>query len=634
MTPQEELAALRRLAELEARNSGTPAGQKPAPTSWAAARNRSEQEPANLYNPTNGQSFLDNALQGTGSGLTSVIRAVGGGRLAAAMGLPATAADAAQSDAPLMATTGGTVGRVVGQAAPAALAIPFTPAALGAAAGPVGQFLGRAAPQVLAGAGTGALMTEGGAGDRLAGGALGGVGGGVGALIPPVARTGFNALRALIEPTTTAGRNRIAGRAVEKFATNPAGVAAATGAPTPTGALLTTAEAAVDPGLMSLQRVIATLDPQAEARIANRLSANNAARTQTLEDLAGYGPAPAGKGGKTAREAAELERRALSDPLYALARAKGFDKSERALHDLPEVFKRFDSRLTGEARTAAQNLGETFMDEGIPSIGQAQLMAQALNDRIAERMGKGLSVEPLQALKREYDKVIEAYSPEMRIGNQVYAATSKPINQMDVAQRLLDTTRSAQRDLTPTGPNGQLGLGERRMLAGKYAQAMNNEEQLVRLAAGKGGATLADVLDPAQLSKVRSVGDELNTLAALAQDRVAAGSQTAKMLAGQNLIKSLAGPLGIPESWLDTTIGNALMKGPNMVYGALGVNNRVNERVADVLLDPLEARAAVAAARLRDNRTPSRTKTQLDRLTARTRPAAIGSAAGAYASEE
>jgi hypothetical protein len=139
------------------------------------------------YNPTNDMGTSDRVFASMGGGAASVLRAVGGGSLAAKLGLPSTKEEADALDAPLNATTAGKVGRVAGQAltvAPAA----FIPGA---------NTYGGAA---LLGAGLGGATTEGDISDRAKGAAFGAAGGvvgqGVGNLIGAGASRLVNAARA------------------------------------------------------------------------------------------------------------------------------------------------------------------------------------------------------------------------------------------------------------------------------------------------------------------------------------------------------------------------------------------------------------------------------------------------------
>jgi hypothetical protein len=116
---------------------------------------------AKTLNPTEGQSFLENARQGIGMGMAKVGRAVG-----QAVGLvdQAEIDEANRLDAPLAATGGGKFGNVVGQGAIAAPAM-LLPGA--------NTYVGAA----LIGSGVGGLTTEGGLVDRAKGAAGGAIGG-------------------------------------------------------------------------------------------------------------------------------------------------------------------------------------------------------------------------------------------------------------------------------------------------------------------------------------------------------------------------------------------------------------------------------------------------------------------------
>ena len=168
MSDRDELAMLRRLAELEAKERGESAAQfmrgiEPQLAQTArtnAERQRLGDEVAADLGPAG--RFAASA----GAGMASVARALGGGRLVGAMGLPATKDEAEAIDAPLNRTTAGTLGRVVGMAAPAAIAVPFTPATIPAA--------------TVAGGVMGGAMTEGDLADRGMGALFGAMGGGGG----------------------------------------------------------------------------------------------------------------------------------------------------------------------------------------------------------------------------------------------------------------------------------------------------------------------------------------------------------------------------------------------------------------------------------------------------------------------
>src|SRR5690349_6245480 len=73
--------------------------QAKAAPAWSPAQEAAFRE---SVNPAGSQGFGENLLQGTGRGMASVLRAVGGGKLAEKMGLPGTKAESERLDAPLL----------------------------------------------------------------------------------------------------------------------------------------------------------------------------------------------------------------------------------------------------------------------------------------------------------------------------------------------------------------------------------------------------------------------------------------------------------------------------------------------------------------------------------------------------
>lgn len=558
------------------------------------------------YDPTVGMSTGDRLLSGIGSGMTSALRAVGGGRIADAMGLPATREEAQQLDAPLSATTAGNVGQIIGTAAPAALAIPFTPATLAGAAA--------------AGGLTGAALTEGGAGDRLQGGGMGALGGFLGQAAPAVVQTGVGALKGLAEPFVKGGRERIAGRTLQRFATNPLDDAALAAASRPsiTGAQPTLAEAARDPGLATLERAIGQMDPQAAASLAARGQANNAARVGVLQDLAG---------GATRRAAAEGTREAAARPLYEAADA--------AVVQLDPAFSSFMQRpafaqAVKQAEQLAKNegLSDLFFrganGQPVAITGQgAHYIKKALDDA----MDRGSASYMGDAAARATGKTQQAFLgwldksvPEYAAAKQTFAELSTPINRMDVGQRLLDRTTAATRDMG----------GNPRLQANAFSRALNDEEALIRQATGqaRGPSALADLLTPDQLGRVGAVRNELETLANLSAAANGPGSQTAKALASQNLMRQIAGPLGLPETFAESVVGQTLAR--PLQFGMQAAEPRIQEAVARGLLDPAEGARLIALARKADARSAPNPLLQ---FVQRSVPAAIGGSAAYGASQ-
>lgn len=598
MSERDELTALRRLAALEAKAAG-------------AAKSREAPPIAGGIDPTEGQSFGENTMQGIGAGMTSVLRAVGGGKLAAMMGLPATQEEAARLDAPLDATAGGKIGRVVGTAAPAALAIPFTAATVPAA--------------LASGAITGALMTEGDAGDRAMGAALGGAGGALGQAAVPAYRAARGLVSGIVEPFTQAGSGRIAGRAIDRFATNRNALQSLSGGPTETGALPTLAEATRDPGLATLQRAISTLDPEAAAVLAARREANNAARIDSLGVLTGQPSAPvSGVGalnriaaGQPTREAAEALRSAAARKSYGAAFEAGIDQ-EAADAIAPQIASLMARPSVRAGMARARNLAA---EEGINidnaggSVQGLHYLKTALDDMAGRLRDQPTKLRLVQQTSADLASTLEEISPLYQQARREYQFNSVPVNRAAVGERLMERAQGAIRDFS----------GNRKLQANAFARALNDEDQLLRQSGVKGGATsLDDLLTATQSSRVRAVRNELETLANLDSAANGPGSQTAKMLASQNLLRQVAGPLGLPEGFIESVLSQTLMR--PVQFGYQAAEPRIVANIGRALLDPAEAARLTQGARTYDR--VAITPNQLQALVQRLLPTAgVGGAA-------
>lgn len=589
----------------EGPDGATPADVEAFAAQTFGSKTKKEAPPiAGGVDPSGG--FGENLLAGVGSGMTSVVRALGGGKVAESMGLPGTKEEAERLDAPLSATAGGKIGQVVGVAAPAALAIPFTPLTYGGAAA--------------AGAITGGALTEGGVGDRATGAGLGALGGLAGQALPAAYRAGKGVLQGLAEPFMQGGRDRIAGRAIQRFSTNPNALQGLTNAPTATGALPTLAEAARDPGLATLERAIGTLDPQAAAALAERGAANNAARIEALRSVSGGATRPTSSvrrlnqiaNGQPTREAAEAARSTAATRSYGEAMEAGVDPdiAYAMAPQLNSLLERPSVRAgIARARSMAAEDGVDIADPG--SVQGLHYLKQALDDQVGRLRDQPTRQRLVQQTSRDLAAVLEEIAPLYQTARREFQNNSVAVNRAAVGERLTERASGAIRDFS----------GNRRLQANAFSKALNDEGELIRQSTGfRGGpSSLEDLLSPTQSGRVGAVRSELETLANLSNAANGAGSQTAKMLASQNLLRQIAGPLGLPESFVDSVLSQSLMR--PVQWGMQAAEPRIQDAIARGLLSPEEGLRMIAQARAADAVTPPNALQQLAR---RSVPAAMG----------
>lgn len=539
--------------------------------------------PMEAPDPTEGMSTSDKFFAGAGKAFTDMGRGVGQlargvmpTRAADALGLPTQADvdEAKRLDAPLMRTTAGTVGNVTGTVA-AALPTVFIPGAQGLAGA------------TLTGAGMGLIQPVASDESRLQNVAVGAAAGGGSVLAARAAMALGKGAKALVEPFTDKGRQAIAGRTLDRFGVQAGDIAGVSGAPTVTGARPMLAEQITRPegaaGAARLQDSVRSLDPEIANKMVAREVENNAARVGTLRDLSGEGGA---------RDFAEAMRNGTAKELYGKAFAAKMDMSTMSAAERGEVTKLMQTPAIKEAMREAQTIAKNKglnLNKPEGSIEGLHLMKLAMDDAANSAGTTASQVNKAMSIKTARDRLvtfIERMSPDYGEARATYAGMSKPLNQMDVADALFRKGTSATSDLG----------GTPRLMPDKFVSLLKNEEATVRGATGRDLGKLSQVLEPDQFSKVMGVGQELDKLAAVGRAGNGPGSATAQRLASQNVLRQILGPTGLPESWAESTLLNTAMRPVQFAYNGVA-EPKIQAVLADLLLDPTKARAALQAAR-------------------------------------
>jgi hypothetical protein len=167
--------------------------------------------------------------------------------------------------------------------------------------------------------------------------------------------------------------------------------------------------------------------------------------------------------------------------------------------------------------------------------------------------------------------------PKLRMADQIFAKLSQPLNQMDIGQQLSNKLVPALGDFGGNAP----------LRASQYATALRNGDQLAANATGWKGATLDSVLSPEQMRTLNQVGQQL-ARTSNANSTGVVGSNTGQNLVGQNLLRQLLGPLGLPQSMgeriAQSTLGRQITRPLKFVagYGEDDIRNHL----ASAMLDP------------------------------------------------
>jgi hypothetical protein len=249
--------------------------------------------------------------------------------------------------------------------------------------------------------------------------------------------------------------------------------------------------------------------------------------------------------------------------------------------------------------------------EGVPKRTPEQITGQGLQDlkmALDEMLSDpasgftGAAGNTIRDLRSKLVGWMEQANPDFKAARQSYAAASKPLNGMDVGEEITRRATSATSDLA----------GNPRMQANALLRMLQDEAGLIKSATGrKELSSLDQVFEPNQLALLRAVAGETDRAAAVASAGNGPGSATAQRMASQNILRQLVGPTGLPESWAESAIANTVIGKPfNLVYGGVA-EPRIQMALADALLDPAVARAALQAAQRQGPRLPNNALTNL-----------------------
>lgn len=515
---------------------------------WANATHAKAGVRKREYDPTEGMSVSEKALAGVGKAFADIGRGLG-----QYVGLvsPEDIAEARRLDAPLMATTAGRLGNIGGNVAIAAPTAMLPGANTVAGAGLYGALYGAAQP-----AETGA--------ERLGNVGLGGVGG---AVVTGAMRTLPALKRALIDPFTGRGQERIVSDVLRRFGGDS--LPAEMQRSIIPGYERTLAEATRNVGLSQLERSAQSASQDTAKALGERQLANNRAVVDALERMAG-----------SERDRALMRgvREMMSGPLYKQAKKEGVDT---AMADAlkPQIESLLSRPSVQKASSLAKDLarenGIALDDMG--SVQGLHYLKLAIDDMLDGAKASGLGRAQQRALtqtKADLLSVIDELSQTYAQARTGYASWSRPINQMEVAQSLLEKVRPA---LAEFG-------GAPRMTPATYANALRNAEQTVRGATGF-AQPLEQLMSASQMGQLTGIAEDLGRRAFAQEAGRVAGSPTAQYLAGGNALRSLLGPLGLPQSWSDTLLAQALAN-RWISAAAKPAETRLQETLARALIEP------------------------------------------------
>ena len=464
----------------------------------------------------------------------------------------------------------------------------------------------------VAGAGTigavqGVLLTPGDIAERAKAAGWGAAGGSGGILAGRALAAGGRALHAAAAPMTRKGQDEIVGKLMRRVSGENADevmqrLRDARGLVP--GEMPTAAEVAESGGIAALQRAMSSADPES---YAYRFTKNGEAREAALRSVAGS---------PSARQAAIDSRESAAKAMYGMANKSDAMRREmeagqrllksggihqmagdempteglRALTSRPAFQAALSDAKTSLANSDAPNTALTSL-EGLHRIKLS--IDEALNGAAPNSALAKFDRNSLLNIKKQLLSEMETLSPMYGNARKTFSDMSKPINQMDVGQYLLDKLEPASKEY------GKL-TGER---ANAFFQALKNADATTKRALGtRAAGGISDVLTPEQMATVTNVAKSLGRVGNATDLGRGVGSNTFQNLAMDNL----AAQGGVPSAvsilanfvpgmhGLGNVISGAASKVGGMLYKNADQNMRA--RIADLLLDPKSAAAVMDAA--------------------------------------
>lgn len=589
-------------------------------------------------NPTAGMSWGELAAAGAGKAVSDTglgLRQLGGGVMdylrPRGAGQPSRSAELRKEyeevkrrDAPLMDTAAGMIGNVGGNIATALLpggagiatgrALSRVPAAARMAQALMTGGRAMVAPTSIPGAAAlgmaqGAVQPAADAQDRLTNMAIGG---GASAAVPTAIRAGQIG-KAFIDPLTEAGQKQIIGRAMNSAAGGDSVAALQNlrnAQPLVPGSMPTVGQAAQNPGLAALERTAVPTDPVAMNEMAKRLTAQNDARINAVQTIAGTPAArEAAEGARSDAANVAYTRARTSDAMrrdlaaqqqanidaqnYGLTLGSGLpqrtavESAEAAIRPsaaLEDLAKRPDFKgYIAAAQRLAANKGQEIGNP-LESIDGLHYIKLAIDDALSGanptqalgRNAKAATMDMKDRLTTEMDKISPAYAAS----REAFQQASRPINQMGIANQIIAPANqggavSFRGELTPAA--------FARMLRDKTAQDVT----------GFKGATLANTMEPEQLATLNAVKDDLLRADFAQTAGKGGGSDTVQKLAFSNLMANAGLPSAVQAFGARTGLGGLAQKAGQVIYR--DANQDMSRQLAQALLDPTQASALMEA---------------------------------------
>lgn len=413
------------------------------------------------------------------------------------------------------------------------------------------------------------------------------IGGAAGASLP-ILGAGLKTAKAFIEPLYEAGRKSIVGRVLNQVAGDDSAAVLQrlkAAQPLVPGSMPTAAQVAENGGIAAMERAAAQANPTA---YTSRAMEQASARLNALRGIAGDDASMA---------AAKAARSEASGPLFQQATKAAYtvDPALQSILNRPAV-----QQAMARAKTLAENNGRPFSFSVDPSnpfsgiglqgnktqqiTGQGlQDLKMAMDEMLADPASgfSGKAGDAVRNLRGQLLDWMEGVNPVFKQARTTHANMSRPINQMQVGQALLEKVAPALSDF------GALG----QETGSQFARAMRNADQTVKTATQfKGAKSMAEVMTPDQMNTLNAVGQDLARKANAQNLGRGVGSDTFQKLSMNNIAQRS----GMPRLAGGLLELPGISRATRWIYQ--GSDDQAQGLLANALLNPQEAAALMENA--------------------------------------
>ena len=388
----------------------------------------------------------------------------------------------------------------------------------------------------------------------------------LGTLTSQVAQGTGRGLKAIVQPFTQGGQQKIVGQTLNRLAENP-DIAQQNIADAQTfvpGSEPTTGQASSDPGLLNLERRLAS-DPESGTAFTRRAAEQTQARNAMMEGIAGT---------SADLKAAEVSRTNNANADYATAYQAGgeitpsINRQLKPLMDRPVMKQAWDQ---GVQLAANKGMRPQDMDAENPEF--LHFVKLSLDDIIqgnaTTALGRNAKAAAIDTQHKFLD-VLDNISPLYGIARGNYAEASAPINQMQTLQDIFGRAELAPPDMLNSAPLSQA----------KWKNLVTKNQ-----------TDLLDTLTPEQMNALHSIGSDLDRASLTANVGRAVGSNTVQQLATGNMLAAAGG-----NALSNNPLARMLTYPVTKAFEWSGANTDIRNLLDKAMLDPNMAARLMAAA--------------------------------------